>query len=96
MHELGRSNYSLGFLLVKCQVHGPHVYVFFHALTGDGKITNWYVKKINYLKSMSCVVNKFSGTSCLFGNKQETQFQMKKKIITFADISGIWNIFFRL
>lgn len=28
---------------------------------------------------MSCVVNKFSGTSCLFGNKQETQFQMKKK-----------------
>lgn len=93
MHELDRSNFRVS--TSKMPGSQSSCLYFIHELTGDGKIINWYVKKINDLNSMSCVTNSFLELPCLFGNKQETRFQMKK-IITFSDIiSGTWNTFFR-
>jgi len=75
--NLTKNNYSLGFLLVKCQILNPSVY-FIHELTGDGKMTSWYVKKVNYLKAVSCVINSILELPCLFGAKEGTRLQVKK------------------
>lgn len=50
------------------------------------KITSWYIKKINYLKVVSCVTSSILKLPCLFGNKEGTQLQMKKKVIKFSDV----------